>query len=111
MEIEEQLYCARRGELLAWDIPDLEAGAESAGFINITTEAEEIREQRYIRKADIQRWLANSTSPDTLGSYLQQNYSAETAEHLIAALQHELGELTVDWRSTVCFLQAQRSST
>ncbi len=110
-EIEDQLYSARRGELLSWDIPDLQAGAEAAGFINITTEAEEIQEQRYIRRADIQRWLADSTTPDTLGSYLQQNYPADTAERLIEALQQELGELTVKWRSTVCFLQAQRSST
>ncbi len=108
LDIEEQLYGARRGELLAWDLPDLEKGAREAGFKNITLETEEIKEQRSIRAADIQRWLAPGDSPETLGAYLHKNYSSETAEKLIRALEHSLSERTVAWHSTICFLKAQR---
>ena len=108
VEIERQLYGERRSELLAWDIPDLEGGARAAGFSEVETEQQTINEQRYIRSADIQRWLSPQQSGATLGAYLAHNYPAETAEQLIAELQQILSNQTVEWHTTVCFLHARR---
>ena len=106
--VESKLYTERRSELLAWDTPDLEAGARAAGFDEVETESQTVKEQRYIRSADIQRWLAAGKSADTLGAYLHASYPAETAEQLIAELQDQLSERTVEWHTTICFLHARR---
>jgi putative ATPase len=110
LDIENRLYAHPTGELLSWDVPDIEAGARAAGFEALESETEEIKEQRYIRDADIQRWLAPADATDTLGAFLHSDYPAETAAQLISALQTELSERTVDWHSTICFLKARRST-
>ncbi|MFW5711468.1 MAG: AAA family ATPase [Spirochaetota bacterium] len=108
LELETKLYSERRSELLSWDVPDLEAGARAAGFDAVETESQTVKEQRYIRSTDIQRWLAAGKSADTLGAYLHANYPAETAEQLISELENLLSEQTVEWHTTICFLHARR---
>ncbi len=108
VDVETKLYSERRSDLLAWDIPDLEAGARAAGFDAVETESQTVKEQRYIRSADIQRWLASGKSADTLGAYLHASYPAETAEQLISELQELLSEQSVEWHTTICFLHARR---
>ncbi len=108
LEVENKLYSSRKSEMLAWDVPDLEDGAKAAGLKLHAIETEEIKEQRYIRAADIQRWLAKTDTDETLGAYLHSTYSSGTAEQLISELQRELSERTVEWHSTICFLTARR---
>lgn len=107
-EAEERLYSDTSNPLLNWSEKDLEMAAKASGLKVKKNSLKTITEQRIIREQDIERWLAVGDQPSPLGRHLLATASDELRRELIRGLQRSLGNVTLDWSSRVCIIEATK---
>ncbi len=113
---ERRLYDETHHPLLALDGKELRSAAGAAGLAVTDCRKRDLYEERTIKKADIERWLAPGESSSTLGDCIAAAGSAagKEPEEARIALQRELvrhtAGATVQWRTRLCLLVAEKRS-
>ncbi len=106
---EDALYQTPDDPLLNWDVPDLAAALEAAGFV-LTAPLQCVTqtEERYLSTAQVERWCTPAAARDR-ASYAQHLLAtlSPAAWHRIAAcLRSHLQERTVSWQTTLVYVTA-----
>ncbi len=106
---EDALYQTPDDPLLNWDVPDLAAALEAAGFV-LTAPLQCVTqtEERYLSTAQVERWCTPAAARDraSYAQHLLATLSPAAWQRIAACLRSHLQERTVSWQTTLVYVTA-----
>ncbi|MGE3537955.1 MAG: AAA family ATPase [Candidatus Tectimicrobiota bacterium] len=109
-EAEERIYHNPQDVLVNWDVADLEAALQQAGFaLSAPPQCVLQSEERRITTAHLERWFAspaNGSERPTYAAQLLGAISPGELQRLAVCAQRALLEQPVPWQSTVVYVAA-----
>jgi putative ATPase len=110
-EAEEALYAEPTDPLVNWDVEELIALLESAGFSDVDAQVDRQVEQRRIADDQLKRWLGAGNGSSDRGTYggrlLEEGLSEEEVAQVAALYRRKLPQEMVSWRNLVAYLSGR----
>lgn len=106
---EDALYQTPDDPLLNWDVPDLAAALEAAGFgLTAPLQCVTQTEERYLSTAQVERWCTPAAARDraSYAQHLLATLRPAAWQRIAACLRSHLQERTVSWQTTLVYVTA-----
>ncbi|MFZ1401173.1 MAG: hypothetical protein WAS33_29985, partial [Candidatus Promineifilaceae bacterium] len=108
-QAEEAIYADESDPLVNWDVADVQAGLEAAGFTVASQQLDHEKGQRRLTKAHLERWFSQpgDSSPGTYGQkLLDGGLNAKEVEKVRTLYKRQLEEQMVGWETAVLYIVA-----
>ena len=103
---EEAIYADESDPLVNWDVADVQAGLEAAGFTIASQQLDREKGQRRLTKGHIARWFGED-GEGTYGRRLREaGLSEKEIEKVRTLYKRQLEEQIVGWETAVFYLLA-----
>ncbi len=104
---EEAIYTRAADPMVNWDVGDLQAAFEAAGFA-VEVQVERSAAPMHLSQALLDRWFAPSGERPTYRAHLAQKLKPAEVSAVQNLFTHHLREQTVTWESTIAFVRGSR---
>ncbi|MCB8927897.1 MAG: AAA family ATPase [Ardenticatenaceae bacterium] len=105
-QAEETIYADESDPLVNWDVADVQAGLEAAGFTIASQQLDREKGQRRLTKGHIARWFGED-GEGTYGRRLREaGLSEKEIEKVRTLYKRQLEEQIVGWETAVFYLLA-----
>ncbi len=106
VKAEDAIYTLPDDPMVNWDVPDLQAIFETAGF-TVALQVEPLSTEMLITAALVDRWFAVTNAQPTYAIHLLHHLSQAELTKVRSAFTRLVNQ-TVKWRSTIAYVQAHR---